>query len=189
MGGKVTLNSEITGAEVTAHHYAASATSKSLFSNATQEEGIFTISFTEPIHDLAVVGATIIESGANYAVLNVTGAAHNVTLSGQIYTEKKMIFSVYTPDLPASVSPNIVRVEEATLVSPTNGQAIAQRVYDYYQQRYIQKMRLFASQIAIGDVALAETLYGQQIRGVVEKTEINLSGGFISQVEITGVKQ
>jgi hypothetical protein len=64
---------------------------------------------------------------------------------------------------------------------------VAQRIYDYYQQRYLQKVKLFAPLAQPGDVALIDTLYNQQIRGVIEKMSADLANGFTVQAEITGV--
>jgi len=46
--------------------------------------------------------------------------------------------SIYNGSISSSVKKNIVRISDAWLVTYFNIDTIAQRVYDYYQQRYLQ---------------------------------------------------
>jgi hypothetical protein len=41
--------------------------------------------------------------------------------------------------------------------------------------------------VEVGDVVLVDTLYGRKLRGVIEKMSVDLSGGFVAKVELTGV--
>lgn len=183
----LSLTTLVTGAEVTAHNYISSAESKQLY-NGTLTAGQHEIIFDEPIHDLAVSGASVVESGANYAVINVTSTG-TVVLSGQTYTDTMQSFGVYNTELGPSVKPNVIKINEATLVNTSNVQAVTQRVYDYYQQRYTQKLKLFAPSAQVGGVALIDTLYDRQIRGVIEKMTTDLANGFLVDAEARGVVQ
>jgi hypothetical protein len=185
MDQSLTLRTLVTGVEVTAHKYVSTSTSKQLY-NGTLSAGTYEVAFTDPMHDLSVSGATIASSGVNYAILTVAGTG-TVTLSGQIYLDTTSIYSVYTGGLSSSTKPNILRVTDATLVTSSNGQAIAQRIYDYNQQRYTQKVKLYAPTIQPGETVLIDSLYGQQIRATVEKMTTDLARGFTSQVVMTGV--
>jgi hypothetical protein len=181
----LTLNQMVTGVEVTVHNYIASTDSQQLY-NGALNAGSYTITFDAPMHDLSVTGAAIAASGVNYAVLNVTTAG-TVTLTGLTYTDTAQVKGIYTSGLDASVKPNVLKVTDATLVNANNVTSVAQRIYDYYQQRYLQKVKLFAPLAQPGDVALIDTLYNQQIRGVIEKMSADLANGFTVQAEITGV--
>jgi hypothetical protein len=180
----VSLTALITGVDVTAHNYVSSTEEVELY-NETLEAGEHDITFDEPIHDLGVTGATITESGVNYAILTVATTG-TVVLTGQIYNDTKKIFS-HRMALESGVKPSVIEIEEATLVSNANGQEICDHVYNYYQQRYLQKARLFAPGSEPGDTVLIDTLGGKQILGVIEKMDSNLSGGFIVDSEIRGV--
>lgn len=186
MGGSVTLKPLVTGVEVTAHNYVSVSTSKQVY-NGTLAAGSYKITFGEPLHTLSATGATIASSGVNYAVLTVSSPG-TVTLSGQTYLDTTQIFSVYNTGLDASVKPNILRARDATLVNSSNGAAVAQRVYNYHQQRLLQKTKLYApTDVEPMDVVLIDSLYGQHLSCVVEKMSTNLFGGMVSQVEMTGV--
>jgi len=67
------------------------------------------------------------------------------------------------------------------------GAEIAQRVFDYYQQRYKKKMRLFGSALSAGNIVRVETLYGNTLFGVIEHAEIDLAGGSLVDAEVIGV--
>lgn len=185
MGGALGLRPLVTGVEVVSHNYVAGTASRDLYDDML-EPGSYEIAFTRPMHTLSATGATITESGVNYAVLSVA-VAGAVTLSGKEYIDTTRVHGVYaTPG--ESLVQNILRVEGATLVGPANVAAVAQRVYDYHQQRYRQRLKLFAPSVEVGQVALVDTLYGKQIRGVIEKMDTDLSGGMVSRVELVGVE-
>jgi len=184
-GGPVILLPLVTGVEVTSHDYTAVATSQQVFSGSLAA-GDYEFKFSQPLHDLSISGATITESGANYALINVATSG-TVTLSGQIYAETTRVTAVYTPDTGSLVE-NIKRVTDATLVSAANAGTVAQRIYDYFQQRYKKKVRLFApTNLQPGQVVTVDTLQGGDVRGVIEKMDSDLTGGFVVKAEIVGV--
>lgn len=181
----LTLKTLVTGVEVTAHNYIENADAVELY-NGALGTGEHTITFDAPAHDLSISGGTIVSSGANYAIVNVT-VAGTVILSGEGYTDTRQVTGVYNGALDPNVPTNILSIDGGTLVNPSNVGEITQRVYDYYQQRYVQKVKLFAPTAAPGTSVLIDTLYNRQIGGVVEKMRINLTGGFTVQTEIVGV--
>lgn len=182
----ISLKPLVTGVEVTAHNFYAGSESLQLY-NGTLPTGSHKIPFGQPMHTLSVTGATITSSGANYAILNVA-AQGTVTLSGLKYVDTQRVYSVYMTGLDPSVKPNVKKVQQAYLINSSNAQTIAQRIYDYYQQRYIQTVTLYAPSIMPSEVALIDTLYSKQFRSCVEKMQINLAGGFRAQTELVGVE-
>ena len=180
----VSLLSRITGVEVTAHSYLAGTQTRELL-DETLAAGTHEVLFDRPMHSLSATGATITESGANYAVLTVASEGA-VTLEGNEYIDTRKVVSIEAPYVATSLK-SIVRVSDATLVHPGNVNAITQRVYDYYQQRYRQKLRLFAPEVAVGQVVTVDTLYHRQIRALIEKMSLDLTRGMIADAEMTGV--
>jgi hypothetical protein len=77
-------------------------------------------------------------------------------------------------------------VTDATLVNSGNGAEVTQRLYDYYQRRHSVSTRLYVPVVIPGTEVVVDTLYDQEINGVIEKMKVNLSGGFVADVEITG---
>jgi hypothetical protein len=181
----LTLKTLVTGAEITAHNYLPNSDAVELY-NGSLVAGTHTIEFSEPAHDLTITGGTITESGANYATITVASAG-TVVLSGQGYTDTTQVYGVYNTTLSTNTKTNIISIKEATLVSSANVVEVTQRVYDYYQQRYLQTVKLYQPTAEVGKSVLIDTLYDQKIKGVMEKMKLNLSGGFTAECEITGV--
>ena len=73
------------------------------------------------------------------------------------------------------------------MISPNNAEEIVQLVFDYYSQRYVQNVRLFSPEIHVGSSVESDTFQSKQIGGIVEKMDMNLSGGFLVDTEIIGV--
>jgi hypothetical protein len=180
----LTLKPQVTGVEVTAHNYIEGTELKELFDN-TLSAGTHTITFNAPVFGLSVGAASIIESGANYAIIEMSFSGR-VIVSGYEYIDTKQVFSIYNEELESGVQPNIIQIADATLVNSENVTGITQDVYDYFQRRYLQRVKLYASPIETSGSAVVDTLYNRQIGGVVERMEINLSGGFTSKVDIVG---
>jgi len=177
----------VTGVEVTAHNYVAGTETEtvSLF-DGTLEIGTYEIIFSQPVHTLSVTGASISAEGVNYAVIEVA-VAGAVTLSGLAYIDTKRQFSRYTSGLSSTTTPNIMKVDGATLVHSGNGQSVCDRIYTYYQQRYEQALKLYAPLTGVGTLTRVETVNAGAVRGVIEKMEIDLAGGMVVKAKITGV--
>jgi hypothetical protein len=183
MGTQVNLRRQVTGVELSMHDIIEGTGVKTLF-EGTLAEGDHEITFSQPMHDLSVTGATITTSDANYAELNVASEG-TVTLTGQVYIDTVTVYGVYMSGI-SGVKENILKITDASLVNSSNGATIAQSIYDYYQERHVIKPKLFAPVIKPGSSVLVDTLYSQQISGIVEKMDIDLAGGFICKTTIVG---
>jgi hypothetical protein len=179
------LRTQVTGVEVTAHNIVIGPGSLELY-NGYLPVGSKLITFSQPMHDLTITGASITETGANYVVVSV-GTAGIVVIRGLVYVDTRQTYSLYMAGLDDNTKTNVLTITDATLVNSNNATEVTQRIYNYYQQRLLQKVRLYAPEAAVGNVVMIDTLYGQKIRGIVEKMSINLAGGFIVDSEIVGV--
>lgn len=184
---RLKMESLVTGVEITAHSYVAvtDAQKDQELQNGALPVGEQEITFGAPMHTLSVTGATILESGANYAKLNVV-AEGTVVLKGRPYNDNTSTFGAYMPELPANEKANILRIEDATLVGPGNAQAVAQRVYDYYQLRYQDTGDLILSGEQVGQRVIMDSMNGRQIEGLIESLDIDLTGGFLATAKVTG---
>ena len=107
--------------------------------------------------------------------------------ASEFYVEGKKLHTQYTAGLPAGTAPNIVKIENETLVAIYNATTVLTLLYNYYQQRYSQKVKLFATSMAIGDSVYMDTQSGKHLAGIVERMEIDLANGFVSTCEVVGV--
>jgi hypothetical protein len=174
----------VTGVEVSGHNYTVGTETVKLF-NGTLAVGRYTIIFKQPVHTLTITGAAIVSSNANYATVNVTTAG-TIVITGLNYDDSQQLYGIYN-SVPTSTVPNILSITDATLVNADNIVTVATLVNDYYQQRYLLKGRLYQPAFEIGQVALVDSFYNSQIKGCLEKMELDLSGGYIADVEIAGV--
>jgi len=82
---------------------------------------------------------------------------------------------------------NRITIKDSQFISLSNREGVADELFDYLQERYVQNVRLYATTIKPGDSVLVDTYDGKQIQGYVEKVKTDLARGFISDVEIVGV--
>lgn len=183
-GGGVKLRGLVTGVEVTGHSYVAGTEAIELF-NGSLAVGQYEVTFTEPAHTLSIFGGTILASNCNYAQISVSSPG-TVVLSGKKYIDTTQIAGVYMASLPAGGKKNVLKVEEATLVSGANALSVSQRVYDYYQRRIEQNVPMKLDAEQVGQTVEVETLYNELRAGAIESLETNLTGGFLTKAVIVG---
>lgn len=183
-GHKLKLRPLVTGVEVIAHNYKAITASQEIL-NEVKAPGTYEITFIEPIHSLAVTGGTIISSNANYVRISVTNSG-TVLLTGHPYVDSTQIFGTYMPELPANEKTNVLKIEDATLVSNNNAQGVANRIYAYYQNRYQAEGPIKLTDEEPGQIWIMDSMNDRQLEGIVESMDINLTGGFLANARITG---
>lgn len=179
-------DSLVTGVEVYIHNYALSDSATELF-RETRQPGTYTIQFSSPAASLAVSGASLLESGVNYARVKVT-AAGTVTITGTTYEDTTSLAgSVYAESLPANAVRNVRTVEDCTLYA--DAQALAQRVYDWYQRRVTDVGQVILDGEQAGDWVALANRNGKILVGSAEQIDIDLTGGFIGKVVTRGTGQ
>ena len=183
VGHSLTQRELVTGVEVYVHHYSLSDESSELFSEECQV-GDRLVKFSSPAAELSCTGATIADKGVNWARLTVSEAG-TVTLTGKTYEDQTSLGgSVTMPDLPANSKANVMTVEDCTLME--NAQAMAQRVYDHYQQRIVEQGDLFPGAWQPGDKVQLQQTSGNALTGMITSMDIDLTSGYISSVEVIG---
>lgn len=194
LGEPIILLPLVTGVDVDAHIYNTDdAVSEQVFED-TLSVGTHRIIFDGPkLHDsFTLTGATDVTAiGANNYMDMSVAVAGLVTLSMPKFVDSLKTYSVTNTALPTGTRPNILKISDATLVAPgiVNGidpRDVVSRVYNYYQQRYLQKAKFYGLQVAPGESVLIES-QGAYIAGIIERMETDLTGGFVSQVEIIGI--
>lgn len=116
----------VSAVAVTEHQYIAGTEDVTLFEGTAQQGDV--IEFDEPAHTLTAEGFTILESGANYAILS----AGTGKLTGKSYVHNRR---VVTRTVTEGVAENVEPITDATLVSLVNSSAVAQRMAAYYACR------------------------------------------------------
>jgi hypothetical protein len=179
------IKSLVTNVELTAHDYAPGSDTITAY-DGILAVGQYEIPFQQPLHTLAITGAKINVSGPNYAQITVSTEG-TVTLTGLNYIDNQHIYNIYNPLVGEYVIQNVVPISTATLIHSGNVSEVANRMFSYYQQRYVQKLGLFSPTVAPGSVLLSDAQADTHLLGVVEKMSIDLTGGFRANAEVTGV--
>ena len=123
----------------------------------------------------------------NYARIHVTSAGE-VIISGTSYEDTQSLAgSVYMESLPANAKVNVVTVSDCTL--DADAQALARRVYDYYQRRITDSGQIILDTEQAGDWLAMQTTNGKTLLGTAEQIDIDLTGGFIAKVKTHGTGQ
>ncbi len=174
------------GVEVIAHAFRANtgATAEILF-NEPLPVGQHPISWGEPKHSLSISGGTIVSSSANHVIVNVS-AAGTVLVQGKPYWHFQSSFKKINAEVSTGAKQNVPKVDQAYLVNLSNVSGVRDRIYNYLMRRYTQKTKLIAPLVESGDLVKIATPDGKQIKGVVESMNMNLSGGYVTEVEISG---
>ena len=185
-GSKVTLNPLITAVAVTAHRYQAEDAPSELYKD-TLEPGTYQVTFSAPAvaDSLTVTGATLAGRGVNRCTLTVSKAGE-VCVTGRKYVDSTIILRRAAANLPPNAQDNELTVTDATLVSPDRATAVADRVLDYYAQRYEQTFRMIAGDEKLADRLIVQSFGGEMVRGQLEKMEFDLTGGYRADVRVTG---
>lgn len=187
LNSPITRRPLVTGVEITAHRYLSDGLSPKVLYTSNLAAGVYNIIFNDVPHfDYSATGATVTDSSSNNVIINVASPG-TVTVSGRSYLDSKSTVTVYAAGLPANTQPNIVKINTATLVSPDMAVSVAQRVLDYYAQRYVQETKLFASTLQVGNTVRIDVQSNRQVAGITERMASDLVNGMVSTVEIVGI--
>ena len=172
--------------ELTSHSYVMSASETEVFKE-TLQGGTYTLYFEKPVwYDASdVTNATLISSGPNYAVIEVTGTKE-VTIKGNEFSHNRIVSA---QDIASSgVRPNTIQITEATMVSPDTVQTVLTRMEFYYLLRYEQNFRAFNPTFyKPGYIYHVDTIKDRKIAMIMKQTQIDLSGGFVCDMSGVGV--
>ena len=116
-------------------------------------------------------------------------AAENgsVEVNGVKYADTKAVYSVKNPDVTATDKQKVVKITDATLVSPAVAQTVAQRLYDYRRRRNTGKAKVVFAGEYLGDrISLPDNCGGRTV-GNLEKMEIKLSNTVVYTAGVKGV--
>lgn len=184
-GHNIKQKSLITGVVVTAHEYTQNEEEAEIFKSDMESGAHQTVKFFEPVYDLTVTGAAIEESGSNYAIINVETKGE-VVITGKKYVDNMQVFKAENNKKRVNESECEVSVEYATLVDTTKAQTVADRLLAYYQNRLEETGSILLENEKVGELTGIMTMYNQQIDGIIESMDVDLTGGLLADIKITG---
>lgn len=115
-----------------------------------------------------------------------SAGAEEITINGTKYYDAKTVTTINNPDATATDKPNVVSVDNATLISPSNVAEIAQLLYDEVSRRDIASFKFHVDGEVIGDLVEATTAWGDTVEGHYVKATLTLSSFVLSDAEVRG---
>lgn len=169
IGGNVAVDTPYSAVQVSEHYYQALDDEIVLFSESSVKTEF--LKFNEPVHDITVTGGTILESGANYAIVQCSGFTE---VKAKKYLHTTRTVTIGTVDgLP---SDKIYSVNSATLITSLNSSGVAQKLYEAYTQPKTIQANVFYGNEKAGDVVNVINPYSQNTESAfLKKQDINIS--------------
>ncbi len=110
----------------------------------------------------------------------------SVDIGGVKYRDTEQVFTVKNPDVTASDKQNVVEITGATLVSPSIGQAVAQRVYGHYQKRGTARAKIVWQGERLGQRVTLPSPWGTGHTGNLTRLDFRLSNTVAAAAEAVG---
>lgn len=107
-------------------------------------------------------------------------------IDGVKYNDTKTVYTITNPNVIATDKQNVIEVANATLVSPDIGQAMAQRVYDYYAKRITTNAKIVWTGELLGDCVTLPTAWGTTNVGNIRRMEVKLSNTVVATAASLG---
>ena len=136
------------------------------------------VTFNDPMHDLAITGSTILESGVNYAVL---APASYCTLTGYKYSHTTR---VVTAGALTATEQATKRLDDCTLVNLFNVDAVAQRWLEYFSAPKTVQVSAVWHGEQPGGAAIMSDPYGEQAVGIIEQQDVRLSAKLVAETTV-----
>lgn len=171
----------VTAVELVSHVYSEITESVVAYEaeNSGTGNNIFVL-FNEPLHDLAITNGSIVESGANYAVINANSGCK---LTGNKYKHTKVVHRKSNPLVLSTDIEKIVSIENATLVSLGNVDSLLELCYNYIVNTEQTNMKIIdggnEQNTTVGDLISFETEYLGNKTGRINKQTFSLVGGIL----------
>lgn len=192
IGGNVAVDTPYSAVQVSEHYYQEIDDEIVLFSESSVKTEF--LKFTEPVHDLTVTGGTLIEWGANYAIVECNGFTE---VKAQKYLHTTRTVTIGTVEgLP---SDKIYTVNDATLINSLNSSGVAQKLYEAYTKPTTIQASVFWGNERAGDVVKVINPHTQELEDAfLKKQDLSISNlllansdfivGFTPSGAVTGYK-
>ena len=111
----------------------------------------------------------------------------SVEIGGVTYKDTQTTYTVVNPNVTATEKQKIKKITDATLVSPAIGQAVAQRVYDYYARRNTHSSKIVWRGERLGDCVTLPNSWESTNTGNIVSMDIALSNTVVASCKSIGV--
>ena len=212
-GQVVKLNPLVTSVELVSHTYDIGGELEDIFAEDL-EIGTHKITFNKPYYELVITGPGYIQSvlgtedgdylvtedelnylevggeyvfGPNSVYLELSEAG-TVTITGYPWLDSQRSHFFVETVINEYSNKNTIKIDEVALVNITNAQTVLNGLRDYFRLRYFCTIKILPSTIKMGDLVYIKAFGGHKIVGSVTKLVMNLTGGFIIDLEMTSTE-
>lgn len=181
MGGSVTGGNPATAINVTEHSFmklpndeivtlydGETAAEKMTTPNGKTVTGVL-VDFSDPMYDLTIQNAEILESGVNYAVISGSPSA---VLTGKKYTHTERII---TRQQNTGGTPNVLTSKDCTLINLMNSELVADRLMAYYGAAKTIEADIVVTDHKPGDAVIFDDPFGDSTTGFIADMELTVS--------------
>jgi hypothetical protein len=173
----------VTSVQLTAHSYRKTYERQGKYEadKSGIGDGIF-VKLSAPAHSFEITNGEILESGANYAIIN---AQQGCVLTYWNYEHATLVKTKNNPLVVAGTLENVVSIDNATLISQNNIDKVLNFCYNYIvtnkeiNSRIVENSFKGHKPVNVGDKIAAETQYQGNMTGIVIKQTYGLNGGIL----------
>lgn len=140
-------------------------------------EGVL-VEFSEPMHDLQITGAEILESDANYAVISRSPA---VVLTGRKFSHTQRRISRHQT---TNAVPNVVSSSDCALVNLFNAELVADRLMAYYGSAKTVTADIVVTDQKPGDAVTFLDPFDEETTGYIGSLELSMSSIIKGRAEL-----
>lgn len=184
IGGNIQVKNYISDVEITTHHYELKEEETKIF-DGTLQEGLNEITFSQPSVITSLSAGTVIESGVNYAVIQMQSQGICIVM-GKQYADHTSTYITSDPYIPAGETRKSIQVPSATMVTKDNVYLLAESLFNYYSLRKQANKKILLNNEKVGEWIDIQSQQGMYVNGGIEKQVIDLTGGFLSELSIIG---
>lgn len=131
----------------------------------------------------------LFEFGTNFVRLSVPSPGGAVLVEGSPYVDNTQSFSQENQEALSSPI-NKWKISDATLVQALNASDVLKNVVDYSKLNYTQKVTMFPRiDSLLGSIKTFNSLYGNEVVGIVKKIASDLTGGYLLDTEVIGIER
>jgi len=183
-GAKLSQNPRLAGIHLTAHSYVPDDAVQTLLNQEPISASNALYTFAEPYHSYTVTGGTLDSFGDNWVRITADGP---VTLTGQKYLHSKFVWTWEDAGITAAEKGNVLTVENATLVNPSNAEAVLERLRKYGTYRNTLTQNVVVRGQQAGQLVTSPNPWGSVTEGYITGMESEFTAtGHTASVTIQG---
>lgn len=109
-----------------------------------------------------------------------------ITVGGTDYVHTQAVTRIENPKVQPSDRQNVIQITDATLIHSGNVLNIAQKVFDYYDQRDTMQAKIRVDEEQCGGSYQLSTPFDSMLRGVMTSMTLSLSNITAANIEVHG---